>query len=111
MTKNPYHHNSKYILSILIQLKTGESLPSLAEKLGVSYHSLFKVVQKSSNRENRKTRSILAEFLGVDYDVLWGPESDQKIKKMVEEEILRVTISHAFQFHKTLREQTIGRED
>jgi len=111
MVNTPFPKKSKHLLSNYVQLKTGENMGTIAEKLQISYHSLIKVIQKLQYRENRQTRTALAEYLGVPYDVLWGPDSDLKIRQEVKKEIHRITIEYALKFQQDLREQVLGKED
>jgi hypothetical protein len=103
--------NLKHLLSKYIQLKTGDNMTAIADKLGVSYHSLIKTIQKLPNRGSLEIRTALALYLDVPYEDLWGPQSDNKIKDLIKKEIIRITVLHALEAYQEIFYQIFGTDN
>lgn len=108
---SPFPKQSKYLLWNFIQLKTGETLATVASKNRLSYQSLTIIAKQVPNRENRKTRKILASYLGVPYEVLWGPNSNELLEEEIQKELIKKTVQNALDFYGELRARTYGKED
>lgn len=108
MVKKPVHNKTIHLLSSYIQLKTGKTLPILAKELQVKYHSLTKTVQKSQCCGNTEIKKKVAAYLNILYDDLWGPESDTKIKVLIQQELVKSTVKYSLDFYNDLRERILG---
>ena len=69
-----------------------------AKEVGVGYHSFFKTINKTPYttksgevkfRECRHIREKIADWLGYPYDLIWGPDADHFLKKLIAEEMER----------------------
>ena len=76
----------------------GLSKRDLAEILGIGYHSLVKTLHptpwytrggEKKYRECRQVRQAIAEWLGVPYEKVWGPNAACTLKQLIKEEVER----------------------
>jgi len=83
------------LIKQLIKTK-GLTQIEVAKAIGVGYHSFEKMVIKAPYvtkrgevkfRECRHIREKLASWLGYPYELIWGPDSDIFLKKLIAEEI------------------------
>ena len=79
----------------LIKAK-GLTLKGVAAELRLGYHMFEKVVirapqtkERLSFYETRHVREKIAAWLGYPYDLIWGPDADHFLKKLIAEEIER----------------------
>jgi len=70
-------------------------------ELNVGYHLLHKVIMHAPYRnkrigyyETRHVREKLAAWFGFPYDLVWGPDSDVFLKKIIAEEVGRRFINN-----------------
>jgi len=80
----------------LIKAK-GLTLKEVAAEVKVGYHLFEKVVIRAHSKtkngikfyETRHVREKIAAWLGYPYDLIWGPNADHFLKKLITEEIER----------------------
>lgn len=80
----------------LIKAK-GLTLKEVAAELRLGYHMFEKVVIRAPSKtkngvsfyETRHVREKIAAWLGYPYDLIWGPDADYFLKKLIAEEIER----------------------
>lgn len=74
----------------------GLTQKQLCEQLGLPYHSFIKVVGLAPYRlksgevrhyNARHIRQAVADWLGVPYDLVWGPNAGFFLKRLLKEEI------------------------
>jgi len=84
------------LIKELIKAK-GLTLKEVAGELGLGYHLFEKVVIRAHSKtkngikfyETRHVREKIAAWLGYPYDLIWGPNADYFLKKLIAEEIER----------------------
>jgi len=88
----------------------------VAAEIGVGYHSLNKMVTRArfvnkrgevKFRECRHIREKFASWLGYPYEMVWGPNADIFLKKLIAEEIERWAIYQTRKL-KSKRLQALG---
>ena len=80
----------------LIKAK-GLTLKEVAAEVKFGYHLFEKVVIRAHSKtkngikfyETRHVREKIAAWLGYPYDLIWGPNADHFLKKLIAEEIER----------------------
>ena len=81
-----------------LMMSRGFTIKDVAAQIGVGYHSLQKVIMRVPYvtgggeiriRENPEIREKLAAWFGYPYGLVWGPDSDYFLKKMIAEETRR----------------------
>jgi len=100
----------------LIKAK-GLTKRDLSRELGVGYHSLQKMLKgnwkyttKSGEvrfAECRHIRQRVADWLGYPYELIWGPNSDLFLNRLITEEIDRQADQRAAEQRAQLR-QALG---
>ena len=85
------------LINDLIRYK-GLSKRELADILGVGYHSLVKTLHptpwytrrgEKKFREGRQVREAIADWLGLPYEKVWGPNAACVLKRLIREEVER----------------------
>ncbi len=83
------------LIKELIKAK-GLTERQVAETIGVGYHSFVKTITRApwvtksgeiKFRECRHIREKIAAWLGYPYELIWGPNADHFLKKLIKEEI------------------------
>lgn len=83
------------LLVSLIRAK-GTTIKQLSDTLNIPYHSVFKVCRQSTRRTKtgrtyyykaRYIREAVANWLGLPYDHVWGPNSAAHLKPLLRKEI------------------------
>ncbi|MEW5803889.1 MAG: hypothetical protein AB1847_17480 [bacterium] len=105
--KIPTNH-TKLLIIKFVQLKSRMYLPDLAKEIGVSYWSLYKILERSfdnydKEQRNKALRVKVADHLGVAYDDLWGPQNQQRIKVLIEKEINSIVVEQALETQAKLK--------
>jgi len=90
-------NSKKHSLVNSLITSRGYSLKNVAAGIGVGYHLLQKVVKHApvhrsrsgARYETRHVREKVARWLNLPYDLVWGPESEKFLRKMIAKEIRR----------------------
>lgn len=70
----------------LIKLR-GETIFTVAEKTGLNYHSIQKVI--TGVRDSAHIKEKVAQHLGLSFGHVWGDRSDRFLAKYIQTEINR----------------------
>ena len=75
----------------------GITLKKLSEGTGIGIHSLNKIINQAPYktkqgirfRETRYIREAIAKFLGLPYELVWGPHAPLFLEKLIQVELFK----------------------
>ena len=85
------------LIKLLIRSK-GFTIRGVADEIGIGYHTLQKTIIGAPRvavggivriHENHEAREKLAAWFGYPFGLVWGPDADFFLKKMIAEEARR----------------------
>lgn len=67
----------------------------IAHETGLGYHAVQKTIK--NQRHSSKTRKMIANFLNLDYEYVWGEQAEHYLRELIKIEIKKRTATTAHQ--------------